>query len=986
MRLPDVAALKGAFERLTAQRASAEDRAQVQAALAGGVLSIATGERAVTFGGSVDGAVVVTGDGNVVVRIDASGTAALEWLLQRSRPSPVHQLPADVADFAGRGAQVEALLRLLSAPGGRVAISAIEGMAGLGKTTLAMHVAHHLSETYSDGQIVVDMAGTSAAPLQPAQALAGVIRAFEPLMQLPETAVELQPIYLSTLRGRRVLIVLDNALDADQVAPLVPPETCALIVTARRRIALAGLTRVDLDLLAANEATDLLQSIVGPGRAEGAELSRIAQLCGFLPLALRVAGMFLDANPHWSATDFIATLADERERLDRLRLEGSAPLDVAASLSLSVHELRAARPDLADRWHELAAFPAGFDTDAAAAIWEQPAPAARDALGLLLSRSMVMYDPAQWRWRLHDLMRDVAGHPAAVEALGASADMPARLAAARRRHAEHYHAVVAATEELYLKGGTQAVSGLALFDRERRNIEWGYAWAADRAMDDPVASRLCVSYPNVGAHVLRLRRHPRQRIVWLETAVTAARQLADRRGEGDALSNLGRAYADLGESRRAIAYYERALAVARDIDDRRGEGNALSNLGLAYAELGEPRRAIEHHEQALTIARETGDRRREGNALGNLGRAYADLGKVHRAVEHQEKALAIAREIGNPRGEAIALSHLGIAYRELGETRRAIDHLEQALAITREIGDGRLEGSALGNLGIAYHNLGDSGRAIELYNQYLAIAREIGDRRGEGLALGSLGLAYASLGETRHAIEHYEQTLAISREIGDRHAAGATFGNLGNAYRALGEPQRAIGHYERALAIAQEIGDRHAEGAALGNLGLVYQTLGDTRRAVEHYERHLAIARGIGDRQGEGAALGNLGNIYADLGETRRAIDHFEQALVFMREAGTRRHERATLVNLGNAHSDLGEFHDAIDCFEQGLTVAREIADRRGEADALNNLGNAHAELREDRRALELLGQALKIYVEIDSPQAARVQGVMTMLEREGGA
>jgi hypothetical protein len=223
--------------------------------------------------------------------------------------------------------------------------------------------------------------------------LARVIRAFEPLMQLPDAVAELQPIYLSVLRGKRVLIVLDNALDADQVAPLVPPETCALIVTARRRIALASLDRVDLDLLASHEAVGLLQSIVGDGRATDAELSRIAELCGLLPLALRVAGMFLAANPHWSAADFMAALANERERLDRLRLEGSAPLDVAASLSLSIRELRATRPDLADRWHELSVFPGGFDTDAAAAVWDLSVEAARDALGLLLSRSTIWATP-----------------------------------------------------------------------------------------------------------------------------------------------------------------------------------------------------------------------------------------------------------------------------------------------------------------------------------------------------------------------------------------------------------------------------------------------------------------------------------------------------------------------------------------------------------------------------------------------------------------
>ena len=181
-----------------------------------------------------------------------------------------------------------------------------------------------------------------------------------------------------------------------------------------------------------------MRAIVGAGRANDAELAEIAALCGLLPLALRVAGMFLVASPHWTAAKFIAALGDERKRLDVLQLEGAAALDVAASLALSVRELRRTRPEIADRWHELAVFPADFDTAAAAAVWDQPIEAADAALGVLLSRSMVLYDAAQQRWRLHDLMRDLAGGHGGAEVFDAPPDLAARLAAARGRHAGHY--------------------------------------------------------------------------------------------------------------------------------------------------------------------------------------------------------------------------------------------------------------------------------------------------------------------------------------------------------------------------------------------------------------------------------------------------------------------------------------------------------------------------------------------------------------------
>jgi tetratricopeptide (TPR) repeat protein len=938
--------LRSVIDRLIADKASAEDREQVQSAIAAGALSIATGQRAVSLGGDANGAVIVTGDGNVIVHVDS--VEAIAWLLHRSHPSPLHQLPADVEDFAGREVQIEKLLRVLDATGARVAISAIDGMGGLGKTALAVHVAHRLTGRYPDAQVVVDMAGTSDAPLSPAQGLERVIRVFEPLMQLPDTEADLRPIYLSLLRGKRVLLILDNALDGDQVTPLVPPEDCALIVTSRRRIAVAGLVRIDLDLLAPDEAMTLLRSIVGDDRARHDQLSRIAERCGLLPLALRIAGMFLIANPHWSAERFITALTDEQKRLSRLKLEGNASLDVAANLALSVGELRRTHPDIADRWHELAGFPASFDITAAASVWDQPSEVADEILGALLLRSMVLYDPAQQRWRLHDLMRDLAGGRAAVEALGAPADLAARLTAARRRHAEYYCGLLAAADKLYLKGGDQVALGLALFDRERHNIESGRAWAAGGVLADPAAARLCVGYPLQGVNVLPLRLHPRQRIDWLETAVTAARKIGDRPSEGATLGNLGSAYFELGEPRRAIEFYEQHLTIAREIGDRRSEGQALGNLGVAYGDLGKPRRAIEFYEQNLTIAREIGARRSESAALSNLGVAYGDLGEPRRAIEFYEQHLTIAREIGDHRSEGAVLSNLGVAYGDLGEPRRAIEFYEQHLTIAREIGDRRSEGQALGNLGVALRNLGERRRSIECYDQQLTITREIGDRRGEGQALGNLGVAYGDLGEPRRAIEFYEQQLTIAREIGDRRSEGQALGNLGVALRNLGERRRSIECYDQQLTITREIGDRRGERQALGNLGVAYVDLGEPRRAIECYDQQLTITREIGDRRGEGTALGNLGVAYGNLGEPRRAIEFVEQ----------------------------------------NLTIAREIGDRRGEGTALANLGVAYKNLGEPRRAIEFLRGAVDIYDAIESPHAAQVRATIARLEleKEGGA
>ncbi|MDY0130770.1 MAG: tetratricopeptide repeat protein, partial [Methanosarcina vacuolata] len=272
-----------------------------------------------------------------------------------------------------------------------------------------------------------------------------------------------------------------------------------------------------------------------------------------------------------------------------------------------------------------------------------------------------------------------------------------------------------------------------------------------------------------------------------------------------------------GDPRTLIEIYEKLLPRDHFKDepilmDKHVHGDVLGNLGLAYSDLGEIRKAIGYYEQALKISRELKDRRREGVALGNLGLAYRYLWETRKAIGYYEQALKISREIGDKYVGCIVLGNLGSAYSDLGETRKAIGYYEQTLIIYREIGDRRGEGTVLGNLGNIHNDLGDPRKAIEYYEQALKISREIRDRRGEGNHLGNLGLAYSDRGEARKAIEYCEQALKISMEIGDRCGESADLGNLGLAYSYLGETRKAIEYYEQALKISREIGDRHIEG------------------------------------------------------------------------------------------------------------------------------------------------------------------------------
>ena len=435
------------------------------------------------------------------------------------------------------------------------------------------------------------------------------------------------------------------------------------------------------------------------------------------------------------------------------------------------------------------------------------------------------------------------------------------------------------------------------------------------------------------------------------------------------LGNLGNAYNDLGQVKKAIDHYEQALEIVKKIGDRQGEGNHLGNLGNGYRNMGQVEKAIEYYQNALVIVKEIGDRHGEGAVLGNLGLTYSDRGQVGKAIEYYQNALVISKEIGDRREEGNAFVNLGNAYFNLGQVGKAIEYYEQALVISKEIGDRRGEGTGLGNLGNAYSGLGQVKKAIEYYQNALVIAKEIGDRRGVGADLGNLGNAYLNMGEMEKAIEYYQKTLVIIKEISDRHGEGNHLGNLGNAYLNLGQVEKAIEYYQEALVIAKEIGDRRNEGIWLGNLGNAYRNMGQVERAIEYHQNALVISKEINNGWGEENALGNLGNAYFNQGHVKKAIEYYQNALVISKELGDRRGEEAVLGNLGNAYFNQGYVKKAIEYYQNALVISKEISDRRNEGSHLGNLGSVYRNLGQVEKAIEYYEQALVIGKEIKDPR-----------------
>ena len=511
-----------------------------------------------------------------------------------------------------------------------VVLSGLRGMGGVGKTALALKLAEKLTPDYPDAQLFVNLYGapdTPTPPTTPAAAMQQVVRAFHPAAKLPEDPSQLAALYHSVLHGKKALILLDDARDAAQVQPLLPPPTCLLLVTTRHKFTLPGLQELDLDSLPLEEAVALIGKIT-PRAGEQAEA--IATACGCLPLALRLAASALREQANLGADALLKKLTNAEKRFTTLA-------KVRAAIQVS-YDLLA--DDLQTALRQLAVFPAGFDQPAAAAVWDVDADAAQERLAALMQASLVSYDANTARYRLHDLVR------AATEGLLEESEKYA----AGFRHAAHYLHVLRIADSFYLKGGDNILNALSLFDRERENILPGQTWAAGNKQDKN-AAQICADYYGAGAYCLTLRLNPHEQIIWLQNALSATREIGDRRGEGAALGNLGNAYAALGQVQTAIEYYQQRIEIAREIGDRRGEGADLGNLGIAYRNLGQVQTAIEYYQQQLEITREIGDRRGEANTSWNLGSLLADQGKLQEAIPLMQMCVNYETEIGHPEAQ-----------------------------------------------------------------------------------------------------------------------------------------------------------------------------------------------------------------------------------------------------------------------------------------------------------------------------------------------
>ncbi|MGY0232144.1 tetratricopeptide repeat protein [Longispora urticae] len=896
---------------------------------------------------------------------------------------PVVAVREAVAEvFVGRDVVLRELLARLDPAGGGPGVavrSAVAGLGGVGKTTLARHAARQAVQRgwCAGGAFLVDLHGydsarrvEAAGVFDPALRALGVSDADIPTDPGGLAAAYHRHLTALGRSGAPVLLVLDNVSTASQVEDLLPEHAAhRVLITSRHTLGmLAGVTTLDLDVLDVDAAVRLLDQALRARaatdervRADPAGAARLAGLCDRLPLALRIAAALLADDPDRTVADLADDLADPDNRVSGLTYDERTSLTAVFDLSLRHLDDRDPR---ALRLLRLLTVNPGPDLgpETVTALAGQPGAVVRRLLRTL--RQAHLIEPSATgagRWRIHDLL----GLHIATTA-GPNADAEERVAAWRRL-TDHYQSTLDAADDHLraLPGDTVSArftgraDALTWLDAEYPNLLALTSHAATIG-DHRTTARL----PLLLAEYLSWRRHHTDWITLTEHALTALRELGDRHSESAALANLGLALQEVRRFEEAIDAHQRAAEIARELGDRHGEGAALNNLGSVLQDVRRFEEAIGAHQQAADIARELGERHGEGQALSNLGNAVRQVRWFDDAIGIHQQAAEIARGLGDQHGEGRALNNLGNALQDVRRFGEAIGAHQRAVEIARELGDRHSEGMALGNLGNSLQEVRRFEEAIDAHQQAAEVVGELGDRRREGQALSNLGLALLEVRRFEEAIDAHQQAAGIARELGDRHSEGTALNNLGLALLEVRRFEEAIDAHQQAAGIARELGDRHGEGAALNNLGNGLLAVRRFEEAIGAHQRAAGIARELGDRHSESLALSNLGNALQDVRRFEEAIGAHQQAAGIARELGDRHSEGSALNNLGNGLLAVRRFEEAIGAHQQATDIARELGDRHGEGLALNNLGLALLEVRRFDEAIGCWREALRAFAE----------------------
>ncbi|MEU5844663.1 ATP-binding protein [Saccharopolyspora shandongensis] len=656
----------------------------------------------------------------------------------------------------------------------------IAGTAGSGKTSLALSWAHRAKGRFPGGQLYINLRGYDPGqPISSGEALSRFLSALGvPPGSIPQDVDSAAALYRSLLDGRKVLVVLDNAATVGQVRPLLPGNPdCLVLVTSRSRLSgLAvrdGARRITLGTLPQAEAVNLLRSVIRDHR--GAEddartLDELAELCGRLPLALRIAAERAASNPYMRLNDLIADLRDESALWEALSTGDDD--EAEAVRTVFAWSYRALPAEAARLFRLLGLHPgAEFGLDAAAALAGLPVSRARQLLDSLVGAHLLQQVGPD-RYEFHDLLRAYAADQATHEESGAEQDL------AIRRILEWYlrttdsaqSRIRPSEDRLALEEFSGYAEPLVFHDydsavdwaeKEYQNILGAIRLAAvDR---EPFACRLAIALWNVQPSAAPVASSMEA----CEAGIEAARRSEESAIEAELLMQLGMGYTRINRLSRGMECYLRALDLWQAEADRSGEASAVNLIGLVHLRRRELDDAAERFANAFALFREERAEHRAATALSNLASTHYRAGNLDAAAEVLEEALAAHRSLQNSRGVGNVLRLRSELRRELGDLDGALESANEALEIAIKMRDQRLEGYWLIILGDAQRDIGQLDEALASYQRSAMLHRRLQDENREAMALRGTGHTYRVLDRPREAAEFFRRAVTVHHELGD---------------------------------------------------------------------------------------------------------------------------------------------------------------------------------------------------------------------------
>jgi tetratricopeptide (TPR) repeat protein len=818
-------------------------------------------------------------------------------LMVSARAAATFTLPHDIASFTGRREDLSRLLGLGSQAAGTrgqvLGIHAIDGMAGIGKTALAVHAAHLLAPRYPDGQIFLHLHGHAPGqrPVEPADALATLLlTAGVPPGQIPDDLAARTASWRDWVNAKKLLLLLDDAISSEQVRPLIPgsPQALVMITSRRRLTALDEVVSMSLDTMPPDEATELFTRLAArpgltpsdPGVAEA------VRLCGYLPLAIRLTAAQLAHHASWTLNELVADLASTRNRIAAMRAESES---VTSAFDLSYHDLTSDQQLL---FRRLGLHPGSdFDAYIGAALSGLDLRATQRLLDDLYNHHLID-EPGRGRYRMHDLLREQARTLAAQDS---AADNEAAI---DRLLSYFLHTAINAAGHIAGRMPAQApppvepppawspsfstaAESLAWLRAERTNLHSAVDSAVSRTIP-----QVAIYLPVVLTPFLRGQGFWEQAIALNRNAEAVARTVNNRYGEALALWSRSSIHRVSGEYPAAIACLEQAIVLHRGLGDRLGEASDLYELGvlrrLAYDYAADEATQTE----ARRIYRELGNSLGEANTFHEMGIAKWLMGDLSGSLESQLRARDLYRESDNSNGLAAAYGEIALVNNSAGNYPVAATNVASSLSIHREVGNRYSEAYSLMFLGTSQYLTGDNAAAADTLLHVVDLDRELGNLYAMAFALRELGVVRLRQGDYEQARTILVQAVAIHHEFGNRYGEGFARASLGRAQIGLGDFDAARESLAEALRIHHEFGHRLGKADALLGIGQLFmhqRSYGDAR---SRYSEALGIVREIGAQLEQGQAYAGLAACLAAEGNRAEAVESWRGALAVFQKIG----------------------------------------------------------------------------------------------------